>query len=84
MPAEIRCCEKWSGSPTIGRGRPGAGPLRVFQFLLRVSRDSSDLQCNFRSRTRSCRSVGLLERLQLQVESGHSMLFEIRKPECVL
>jgi hypothetical protein len=34
--------------------------------------------------TRCCRSVGLLERLQLQVESGHSMLFEIRKPECVL
>lgn len=34
--------------------------------------------------TRSCRSVGLLERLQLQVESRQSMLFEIRKPECVL
>lgn len=33
---------------------------------------------------RSCRSVGLLERLQVQFESGHSMLFEIRKPECVL
>jgi hypothetical protein len=40
--------------------------------------------CERRPSPRCCRSVGLLERLQLQIESGHSMLFEIRKPECVL
>ena len=53
MPAEIRCWDKWSGSPTIGARAHEwdlLSPLRVFQFLLRVSRDSSDLQCNFRSR----------------------------------